>query len=214
MIAAAWAQRRAISSGVAAGKGAKPGNVGEAEVATEVADEFAGCAEGEIDAELGGFDALEELEAEGDGFGGGRRVLDLVLDGADDLLGGEGALGGLGFARGGGLGHVPGEQNRAADGEGDAVEGGGAGGEADIRRGGLEFERDGGADVDQDGDGALAGVVVEGTDLEVVGGFACRVGDGGTGRLRHERKGNFSAVEVKRDVRRWVAGRRSAVPPG
>ncbi len=158
---------------------------GEAEVAAEFGDEVAGGAVVDVVDEFGGVDALEQFEAEGFGVGGRGGALDVVLDGADDLL----ACGGVfGVCGGGGLGDVFGEDDGASDGLGDAVEGGGAGGDGDGRVGDFEFEEDCGADVEDCCEGALVGVVVEGR------------GGGGGG---HERKGNLSGVGVKGI---WVRG--------
>lgn len=149
--------------GGAAGEGVNAGDVGDTEVAAEVADDLGGRAMGEVGVEIEGVDAFEEFAAEGAGFGRVGLAVDGLLDGADDLLALHRALGvgeGLGAGRRGRFGDVSGENDGAADGEGDAVEGLGAVGKGEVRGGCLEFLGEGGADVEEDGEGALVGGVV------------------------------------------------------
>ena len=116
-------------------------------------------------AKSSGVQAFEELDAEVGGFGWGGLALDGVLDRAEDLFAGVDAAGLTGDRVGDRVGAEMLEQeNGPADGERDAVVGDGAGGERGLvvsPRGGLALEGDGGADVDEDGEGALDGGVVE-----------------------------------------------------
>ena len=100
----------------------------QAEVAAEFGDDVGDRAGADVVVEVGGVEAVVQLGVQRVGagvFGGGRRALDDVLDLADDAAAGGGAV--VGRVRGGldGFGEAACEEDAAADGAGDAVEGGG-----------------------------------------------------------------------------------------
>ena len=108
--------------------------VGQAEIAADFVDDVLDAAAGDVDVQVGaeieGFQAFDELDAEGFGALRGRGVGGEALGGdgigdvaVDALAGGDAGLGG------GGAGAVVDEEDGATDAAGDAVEGAGEAGE-------------------------------------------------------------------------------------
>ncbi len=168
------------------------GLVGDAEVSGDLADDFCGGLGFEVEFEVRGVEAVEELGLEGLAFVRGAGALDGVFDVADDVFAGGDAgcrpglgrgAGGVGLG-GGGLVEFLGEEDGAADGSGDALEGvrkggglsggGGRGGLGGLGGGDLLVEVPG--DVGAHGDEVVEDLVVVGC---VVGAVLLRDGVGG-----------------------------------
>ena len=199
-----------LELGEIGGGAAAPGGVagwrGQAEVAADFGDDVGDGAVGKVPVEVGGVEAVVQLGGQCPGGVVGLGVvgvlggaLDRVLDGADDLLAGGGAVDG-GVLRGR-RGEAAREEDAAADGSGEAVKGGDdlwerRGGRCGVGRGVLWGGRRGGGllvqgagEVGADGDEVVQNLAVEAGVLGLLAGVVWVGGWGWVGG--HEQKKNI-----------------------
>ena len=133
------------------------GEAADAHVVEDFLDDVGAGAEVDVLVGVGGVEAVDEFDAQGCGVGRFHFLVDDEFDAADDGFADLGAAGGLGF-EGGGFGQVFGEEDRAADGGGDALESAGqrgqvfGGDDVDFL---VEAAREGGPGVQEDLDFGL-----------------------------------------------------------
>ena len=200
-----------VELGQVGGGAALPGGVvgwgRQAEVAADFGDDVGDGAGGEVRVEVGAVEAVVQLGGEGFGavaFVGG--AVDAVLDGADDLCAGGGAVVGRVGHGSDGVVEVAGEGDAAPDGTGDTVKGGGDfwGGGGCLACGWPGWGWGGGLGVQGAGEvGGHADDVVEdlAVVLRVLGVLAGVGGWIGVGWLGgHEQKKNIVGVGASRVV--------------